>query len=221
MALSTKVKICGITRDSDLKSCIDEGVDAVGFMFYPPSPRFVEPDRVARFSEWMPPFVSKVGVFVNSDLAFVRQTVAMCGLDVVQLHGDEDADYCSQLQGVTVMKALRIRDESSLQAIDLFKEKVSAVLLDAYSKEARGGTGECFDWDLAVMAKQIGIPMILAGGLTPSNVGGAVQTVDPFGVDVSSGVELAKGEKDRQRIRDFVAAVKGATDKRRLIDAEE
>jgi len=200
----TKVKICGITSLDDALMAVDAGADALGFVFFEKSPRCVGPDAAARIIEQLPPLVQVVGLFVNAELDFVNRTADTCGLDIVQLHGEESPAYC-RLVRRRVMKAFRVRGMESLAAMTDYK--VAAYLLDAYSPHSYGGTGERFDWDCAVAAKERGAIM-LAGGLNPDNVASAVAKVAPYGVDVSSGVESAPGRKDPEKVRRFIQEAK-------------
>ncbi len=202
-----RVKICGITNLEDALLAADLGADALGFIFYPPSPRSVEPDAAKAIIAQLPPFVTTVGVFVDEDAATVKELAAAVGMDWLQLHGKETPDYCRSL-GRQVIKAFRIRDEKSLADLAAYQGAVQALLLDTYKKGQVGGTGETFNWDLAREAKKNG-PIILAGGLTPQNVALAISAAQPAAVDVASGVEAAPGRKDPAKLRAFFAAVKG------------
>ena len=146
----------------------------------------------------LPPFITPVGVFVNEPVDELMTTIEQCGLGAVQLHGDETPEYANQLEGVSVIKAVRVRDTSSFDGLDSYD--VNAFLLDTFSKEKRGGTGDTFNWDLAVHAR-LARPVILSGGLKPENIREGIQTVQPYGVDVSSGVEAEPGVKDEARMR--------------------
>jgi phosphoribosylanthranilate isomerase len=203
--METKVKICGITNLADAQTAIEAGADALGFNFYDKSPRIVTIQQAAAISKQLPPFVMRVGVFVNAPEDFVLRAISEGGLTMLQFHGDEPPEFCAQF-GLMSMKAFRIRDEKSLEELPNYQ--TDAYLLDAFSPEARGGTGEKFNWDLAVAAQKFGKPVFLAGGLTPENVAAAVKQVKPFGVDVSSGVESAPGKKDAAKVRAFIAAVR-------------
>jgi phosphoribosylanthranilate isomerase len=203
--METKVKICGITNLADAQAAIEAGADALGFNFYEKSPRFVTIPQAAEISKQLPPFTMRVGVFVNAPEEFVFRAISEIGLTMLQFHGDEPPEFCAQF-GLMSMKAFRIRDAESLKQIPEFQ--TDAYLLDAYAPEARGGTGEKFNWDLAIEAQKFGKPVFLAGGLTPDNVADAVRTVKPFGVDVSSGVESAPGKKDAAKIKAFISAAK-------------
>jgi phosphoribosylanthranilate isomerase len=205
---STRVKICGITSVADGLIAADAGADMVGLMFYEGSPRRITLAQGMEIAEALPPFVLRVGVFVNPPAELVTQAIANCGLTLLQFHGDEPSDFCTQF-GVMSMKALRVRDAESLKELENFQ--TDAFLLDACSKNGLGGTGEKFNWDLAVEAQKFGKPIFLAGGLTPENVAAAVAQVHPFAVDVSSGVESAPGKKDAEKVRAFIAAVRSGT----------
>ena len=202
----TRVKICGITHQEDAETAVEAGADALGFVFAPNTPRFVEPDQVAAIVAQLPPFVTTVGLFVSNDTAKIRATIDRCRLDVIQIHADVSPEFCHAL-GRRVIKAIRVKDESSLSILSDYD--VNAFLLDAYVKGKMGGTGQVFDWDLALKAKTYG-RIIVAGGLNPDNVAQAVRRVKPYGVDVSSGVESCPGRKDPQKIRDFINAVRSA-----------
>ncbi|TWJ32717.1 phosphoribosylanthranilate isomerase [Geobacter argillaceus] len=201
----TRVKICGITSLDDALAAIDAGADALGFVFYEKSPRNVNPMQASAIIAKLPPFVQTVGLFVNEEAERVNWTADFCGLDVIQLHGDEEPDYCPEIRR-RVIKAFRVKDAASL--ISLRRYSVAGCLLDAWSPAAPGGTGETFNWDLAREAAACG-RLILAGGLTPDNVRRAVEQVRPYAVDVSSGVEAAPGKKDRDKVREFIRRAKG------------
>jgi phosphoribosylanthranilate isomerase len=199
------VKICGITSVEDAQAAVEAGADALGFVFYPPSPRYVTPEQAGQIIRGLPPFVTTVGLFVDVPLDMVNGIAARCGLDRVQLHGREAPEFCRQVKQ-PVIKAFRIKDAESLAPLSHYS--VSAYLLDAYVEGALpGGTGASFSWELAARAKPHG-PVILAGGLTPQNVDVAIAQIRPYGVDVSSGVERAPGIKDHQKVREFIARAK-------------
>lgn len=202
-----QVKICGITSLEDAQTAVDCGADALGFVFYPPSPRYVTPEQAAQIIRALPPFVTTVGLFVDVTCEVVNATVVRCGLDRVQLHGRETAEFCRRISR-PVIKAIRIKNAESLSPLPDYV--VSAYLLDAYVEGALpGGTGASFAWELAARAKPYG-PIILAGGLTPENIETAIAQVRPYGVDVSSGVERLPGLKDHQKIRQFITRAKAA-----------
>ena len=200
----TKVKICGITSLGDALMAVEAGADALGFVFFEKSPRYLGPQAAAEIIAQLPPFVQVVGLFVNAELDFVNRTADSCGLDIVQLHGDESPAYCKLVRR-RVMKAFRVRGMESLTAMADYR--VAAYLLDAYSPNAYGGTGARFDWDCAITAKGRG-PIVLAGGLDAENVASAVAKVAPYAVDVSSGVESAPGRKDAEKVRRFIQEAK-------------
>jgi phosphoribosylanthranilate isomerase len=187
-----RVKICGITCVEDALMAADLGANAVGLVFAK-SPRRVSPDRATEVVRALPPFVAAVGVFVDETTEQILRIVEKCGLAAVQLHGDEGPAQAREFPGVKVIRAVRVRDESSLAG--LADWDVSAFLLDTYVENARGGSGKTFNWDLA-RAARLPAPIILAGGLNPDNIRKAIETVRPYGVDVSSGVEAEPGRKD-------------------------
>jgi phosphoribosylanthranilate isomerase len=203
--MSVKVKICGITSAADALAAVEAGADLLGFMFYASSPRNVSLRTAAEIARQLPPFVVKVGVFVNADEDLVTRAIGDCGLNLLQFHGDEPPEYCAQF-GLMSMKAFRIRDVESLTALPAYPTE--AWLLDAFVKGKPGGTGEKFNWDLALEAKKFGKPIFLAGGLTPGNVAAAVKKVQPYAVDVSSGVEASPGKKDPAKVKAFIQAAK-------------
>jgi phosphoribosylanthranilate isomerase len=201
------VKICGITSLEDAQVAADAGADAIGFVFYPPSRRYVTPEQAGRIIQTLPPFVTTVGLFVDMALDTVNDLAARCGLDRIQLHGRETPEFCRQVTR-PVIKAIRIKNAESLTLVPDYN--VSAYLLDAYVEGALpGGTGASFSWELAAQAKLYG-PVILAGGLTPENIEAAIAQIRPYGVDVSTGVERAPGIKDHQKVRQFIARAKAA-----------
>ncbi|MBP9902460.1 MAG: phosphoribosylanthranilate isomerase [Verrucomicrobiota bacterium] len=204
--MNVKVKICGVTCVSDGLAAAAAGADMIGLMFYERSSRHVPFVTAAEIARELPPHVVKVGVFVNPTAEGVERAMLECGLTLLQFHGDERPEFCTQF-GVMSLKAFRVRDAASLAALPEYR--TDAWLLDAFSPAALGGTGERFNWELAVDAKKLGRPIFLAGGLTPENVAEAVRRVQPFAVDVSSGVESAPGKKDPAKVRAFIAAAKG------------
>jgi phosphoribosylanthranilate isomerase len=204
-----KVKICGITNWADAKAALDAGADALGFNFYAPSPRFIAPDDARQITRRMPRRASAVGVFVNESAARVLRMARTAGLDLVQLHGDESPRFVSEMsKKFLVIKVFRVRSGFRPARLTRYSE-AAAFLLDGFQPRLRGGTGKTFDWRLAVEAKRYG-PVILAGGITPENVARAIAEVDPFGVDVSSGVEAHPRKKDPMKIRAFMRAVETA-----------
>jgi len=204
--MSPIVKICGITNADDALAATEAGADALGLMFYEPSPRHVSLKAAAEIVRRLPPFVIKVGVFVDAPEEVVLRAIGECGLNILQFHGAETPEYC-QLFPVMTLKAFRIRDAESLKPLADYR--TDAWLLDAFVPDKPGGTGASFNWDLAVEAQKLGRPIFLAGGLTPENVAEAVRKVQPYGVDVSSGVEASPGRKDRRKVGAFIRAAKG------------
>jgi len=204
--MAIRVKICGIMCLEDALTAVESGADALGFMFYPPSPRCIRPDAVRRIVEQLPPFVARVGVFVNADEEQIRMTIREAGIDTIQLHGKEPVELCRSLSPLPVMKAFRMEGPGALDALTPYTGY--AWLLDSYVAGVFGGTGQTFNWDLACEAVRRGGNVVLAGGLTPDNVARAIAAVSPYGVDVSSGVELSPGKKDPDKVRAFVAAAK-------------
>lgn len=206
--MSVKVKICGITSVADGLAAAEAGADMIGLMFYDQSPRHITLPQAVEISRALSPYVLRVGVFVNPEADQVMRAINECGLNLLQFHGDEPSEFCTQF-GVMSVKALRVRDADSLAALENFN--TDAFLLDAHSKSGLGGTGEKFNWDLAIEAQKFNKPIFLAGGLTPENVAEAVKQVRPFAVDVSSGVESAPGKKDAAKVRAFIAAARAAS----------
>lgn len=200
----TKIKICGIINKEDALWAINLGVDALGFVFAD-SPRKVSPRIAQEIIEFLPPFISSVGVFVNEDREKVKEIARNCNLTTLQFHGEESPSYCQGFRK-KVVKAFRIKDESILKKISQYK--VDAYLLDTYSPEGYGGTGKTFNWDIARKIKELGIPVVLSGGLNPANVKEAINKVRPYAVDVSSGVEKEKGKKDPEKLKNFVKIVR-------------
>jgi phosphoribosylanthranilate isomerase len=200
-----KVKICGITNIDDALAALEHGADALGYVFYKGSPRYITPDRARGIIQRLPTFATTVGVFVDERAEEVDRVMRHAGIDVAQFHGHEPPEACVVPR--RVIKAIRIKELSDLEPLKHYK--VSAFLLDTYTPDLLGGTGQIFNWDIAVDAKQFG-RVILAGGLTPENVAQAVQWVHPYAVDVSSGVEEEKGKKDHEKMRLFIKNAKEA-----------
>ncbi len=203
--MPTRVKICGITRIEDAQQAVDLGAAALGFNFYPPSPRYIEPEAARAMVRRLPPFVTSVGVFANeTDAGRVISIAREAGATAVQLHGPGFPDLQELLSAFTLVVAVPVREGFKAEALGKFR--LNAYLLDAFDADRLGGTGKTFDWNAAREAKRYG-PIILAGGLTPENVGQAVRVVRPFAVDVASGVESAPGNKDSAKLSAFFAAV--------------
>ena len=207
--MSVTVKICGITSEADALAVAEAGADAIGLMFYDGSPRHVSISQAKAISEALPKHIVRVGVFVNAEEPLISQAVIDCTLNILQFHGDESPEDCGRFS-VMSLKAFRMQDPETHEAMQKFP--ADGFLLDAHVEDALGGTGETFNWDLAVRAQEFGRPIFLAGGLTVDNVAEAVAKVQPFAVDVSSGVESEPGKKDPAKMRAFVSAAKGALD---------
>ncbi len=197
----TKIKICGIQTVEDALFCGEAGADAVGLVFAE-SPRKVSLEVARHISAALPPFVSRIGVFVDADKDAVKRIVGYCGLNVLQFHGNEDAQYCRSF-ALPVVKAFRIQNAEDLNSLDRFP--AAAYLLDTYHSFLAGGTGRTFDWNL--VEQPLARPLILAGGLNKDNVTEAIESVRPYAVDVSSGVET-DANKDRKKIQEFITTVR-------------
>ena len=203
--MTTRVKICGITRIEDAVCAAQQGVDAIGLVFYAPSPRAVGIQQAADIVAQLPPFVTTVGLFVDADAAFVQDVIMRVSLDLLQFHGDESAEYCEQFNK-PYMKAIRMRDGLSLESSVLHYENAKALLLDSYQPGIPGGTGTTFDWGR--IPDKMHKPIVLAGGLNATNVADAIQQTSPYAVDVSGGVEASKGIKDAVKMAAFINEVK-------------
>ena len=203
-AARTRVKICGLSRPEDALAAYRFGADAVGLIFYPPSPRGVDIDVARRIRRALPPFITVVGVFVDPKPGFLRQAIHDVSLDVVQFHGDETPEFCATCERPYV-KAVRVHEGVELGDVAARYAGASALLLDSYETGKRGGTGKTVDWSL--IPSDIGMPIILAGGLTPDNVASAIAAVAPFAVEGNSGVEASPGVKDHAKIEAFIREV--------------
>ncbi len=213
----TRLKICGITREQDLRAAVDAGADALGFVFYPKSPRYVTPERAGELCRALPPFVGAVALFVNPSLEEVQQVAARMPLGLIQFHGDETVEGCAAIAAAVqrpFVRAYRVRPDTSPSALlecELAYRAASpwftGLLLDTWV-DAYGGAGKVFDWSL--IPKELAPRVVLSGGLSVQNATDAVERVRPFAVDVSSGVEKAKGIKDARKIAAFAAAVRAA-----------
>ena len=188
-------KICGITNLSDAQAAAVHGASAIGFIFYEKSSRAISIEDAKFISRHLSNDISKVGVFVNHDKAFIEEAIHSVSLNIIQLHGDETSGFCNQFD-VPVFKAVRIKNEANLSVMDQYN--VAGFLLDTFSNKQYGGTGETFDWSL--LNEQIDTPIILSGGLNPDNILDAIDSVNPAAIDVNSGVELSPGKKDHQKI---------------------
>ena len=212
----TRIKMCGITRREDAEKAVEAGADALGFVFYPHSPRYITADKAASIAAHLPPFVSMVGLFVNASVAEIIQVAEQGFLNILQLHGHESPGFCQQLTRKTagvwpLIKAIPIATQEDLNAIKPYvttqdKPSVHGVLLDTKVKNQYGGTGQTFDWTF-IQAWTYPVPLILAGGLQPDNVATAIQQIRPYAVDVSSGIEQRPGEKSAEKIHSFVQQV--------------
>jgi len=202
-----KIKICGITNTEDARVAWESGADALGFILYAQSPRYVDPQIVKTIVSGLPPFIVSVGVFVNESSKTVQNIMEKCGLTYAQLHGDETPEYCETLDR-PILKALRLKDRSSFLSLAEYRGRagVKGFVVDTFSESSYGGTGQTTDWSLAAEVAQAA-PILLAGGLTPENVQEAIAQVHPYGVDVSSGVEVRPGKKDHDKVRAFIHAV--------------
>ena len=198
-------KICGITNEQDALAAAQFGADALGFIFAP-SPRRISPEKARRIIKALPPLVQTVGVFVDQDLGEVSSVAEMCGLDILQFHGSESAEYCLRFKQ-RVIKAARLRSPQDLKDLTKYDGVVQALLLDTYLPDKVGGTGMTFNWQWAVRARKYG-RIILAGGLSPENVAAAISMVKPYGVDASSSLEQSPGVKDHEKMMRFIEEVR-------------
>ena len=205
--MRTRVKICGITRVEDALTAVAHGCDAIGLVFYGPSPRNVDIQRAAEIVAALPPFVSSVGLFVDAMPGEINTVLAEVQLDLLQFHGEESPDAC-RLYGLPYMKAVRVRGDTNLLQYATQYQDARALLLDAFLPGVAGGTGHVFDWSL--IPQQLPVLLVLAGGLTPDNVAGAIRQVRPYAVDVSGGVEESKGIKSAAKIAAFMQGVQNA-----------
>lgn len=203
----TRIKICGITRVQDALAVAHGGADAIGLVFYAPSPRCVSIEQAATLARSLPPFITTVGLFVNADAAFVREVLASVPLDVLQFHGDETPEYCAQFNK-PYLKAIRVKAGVNLIECAARFSGAQGLLLDAFVEGIPGGTGASFDWTL--IPQDLQVPIILSGGLDAQNVAAAIQQTRPYAVDVSSGVEFGKGIKDAAKIAAFIKEVKSS-----------
>ena len=205
--MAVRVKICGITRLEDALHAVSAGADALGLVFYDKSPRHVSAPQAAAICAALPPFITRVGLFVDASADFVKSVLQTVPLDLLQFHGDETPAYCAQF-GKPYLKAVRVQAATNLLKYAADFDAACGLLLDAYVPGVPGGTGEAFDWKL--IPANFPKPVVLSGGLTPANVRGAVQQTRPWAVDVSSGVELSKGIKDPHQVAQFIANAKAS-----------
>lgn len=206
-----RIKVCGITRQADAHAAVHFGVDALGFIFVKKTPRYIAPDSARAIIETLPPFITRVGVFVNSPMDAVQEIVSRSGLTQVQLHGNESSGYCDELKSwnrsLTICKVFRIGLDRIPTHISGYDQAIDCVLLDTFIKGADGGTGEIFDWNL-IQGLSLKKPLILAGGLSLENVEEAVRKVVPYGIDINSGVEDEPGKKNPQLIEKLISKVR-------------
>ncbi len=201
----TKVKICGITNIEDAITAIELGADAIGFIIFKGSRRYVTPQQVRQITKNLPPFVTKVGVFVNEDKTSVLEILSYANLDLAQLHGNESPDCCKYIGKNRVIKVFRFKSKEETDEVLKFEKVASAILLDTFSSKTYGGTGKKFDWEIAEKVKMLSaLPTILSGGLNIANVKEAVEKVKPYGIDVCSGVEKKPGIKEKTLIKEFI-----------------
>lgn len=204
--MKVRTKICGLTRPQDIQSAVQAGVDAIGLVFYPPSPRAVNVEQAIDLVQYIPPYVQVVGLFVNASFDEITNICRQVPIDILQFHGDESPEQCqniAQKLSRRWYKAIQVKEGLDIiHEINQYKNAgASAVLLDAYHPDLKGGTGHSFDWTTFPKAD---IPLILAGGLNPENVADAIALTQPYAVDVSGGVEQAKGIKDSEKIQKFM-----------------
>ena len=206
-----RIKICGMTRLADAQCAVEAGVDALGFIFHPPSPRAIDPAAARQIIEQLPPLVDAVGVFVDRDPQQVVEIIRQCGLGYAQLHGKESPEYCRRLTAdaptCRILKAIRVSPQTTAAAAAPYRDFVQGFLLDTYQKNIVGGTGEIFDWSI-IDRLDLDKPFLLAGGLSVANISVALRQVRPYGVDANSGLEEAPGVKSHHLIRQFVATVR-------------
>ncbi len=205
----TRVKICGLTRVVDVEAAVAAGADAIGLVFYDPSPRAVTIDRAAELAKHVPAFVTVTALFVNPSVDLVRQVLDQVDIDLLQFHGDEDELFCKQFNRPYI-KAIRVKSDTDLEHVAERYCSAKALLLDTYRQGVPGGTGETFDW--ALIPNKLSKPVILAGGLTPANISTAIAMVKPYAVDVSGGVEAAKGIKSNELIENLMKEVSCANE---------
>tara|TARA_B100000767_G_scaffold253767_1_gene258593 strand:- start:1531 stop:2154 length:624 start_codon:yes stop_codon:yes gene_type:complete len=206
--LKTKIKICGITNIKNALEAVELGVDALGFVFFKASPRYIQPKKARKIIDSLPSFVLRVGLFVNATKDEVLSAISDSRVNVLQFHGDEDEKFCNQFN-LPYIKAISVKDDLNLLEYCKLFSSSSSILIDTYSKYLRGGTGETFNWDL--IPESLPLPIIIAGGLDEKNVFLLINKINPYGVDVSGGVELEKGIKDYTMMKNFVLGVNNAT----------
>jgi len=203
--MPTRIKICGITRYEDARIAANLGVDALGFIFFQKSPRYIAPDDAAAIIRRLPPFVSRVGVFVNESIDTIHEITGRTGIDTLQLHGTETPEFCN-LFSLPVVKTFSIKPDTDLSVIETYK--TSGILLDTWSGAMHGGSGKTFDWSQARQVCTLHSNVVIAGGLGPSNVEDALDALNPYGLDINSGVEIQPGIKNPHKIRDVVNIIR-------------
>jgi len=203
--MTVRVKICGITREKDAITAVKYGADAIGFVFWPKSSRYLTPQMAGDIAVKIPAFVHTVGVYVDPDPYWVQETAEAAKLSLLQFHGNEDEDFCNQFS-LPYIKAIRVKNDVDLLQYANWYRTAKGLLLDSYAKNMPGGTGHVFNWDL--IPQQLPLPVILSGGLNADNVTSAIKQVRPWAVDVSSGVEIEKGIKDENKISAFMQGVR-------------
>ncbi len=206
--MKTKVKICGITNLKNALEATEIGVDALGFVFFKDSPRYIEPKEARKIINKLPAFVLRVGLFVNASKEEVLSAISDSKVNMLQFHGDEDENFCNQFN-LPYIKAIAFTDSLNLLEYCRLYDSSAAILIDTFSNHKRGGTGKTFNWNL--FPKKLPLPVIIAGGLDSSNVQMLINIINPYGVDVSSGVEQKKGIKDYNKMKNFVLGVNDAT----------
>jgi len=206
-----KIKICGITKNNDAQLAAQLGAWAVGFIFVENTPRYISPEKAGEIIKKLPANIKKVGVFANVSAEKILEIVKISGIDFVQLHGEESPDFCEKIKNISkkqIIKAFRIKNKEDFEKIYFYKSKIDFVLLDSFSEKELGGTGEAFNWDLAKYLPDKEIPIILAGGLNPDNILEAYNQIKPYALDVSSGVEISKGIKDKEKLEKLFEKIK-------------
>jgi phosphoribosylanthranilate isomerase len=204
--MMVKVKICGITNLEDARASVDAGCDALGFVFYKKSPRYIAPERARWIIKHLPPYIIKIGVFVNAREKSIRRIAKLCGLKILQFHGNESPQFCAKFKDYKIIKAFRVGDSIDLK--ELLKYKVFAYLFDTLIKLKIGGTGKKFNWELISRLDGLKCPIFLSGGLHAKNVKEAIKTVHPDWVDACTCLEMRPGKKDHKQVREFVSAAK-------------
>lgn len=202
-----KIKICGLTNKEDALNAIALNVDALGFIFYEHSPRYISPEKVETFILDLPPFINTIGVFVNAKADYINSVVKRCKLNAIQFHGSETPEFCTQFSLPTI-KAIPVREHSDITEIPKYKGCVNGILLDTKAENVQGGTGKTFDWGLAIEAKEYDTPLILSGGINSKNIEKALKMVAPYAIDICSGVEKEPGIKDYNKMQELIEAIK-------------